>query len=195
MSVISKIKQIAKLRRKAYRDAYVEQHVKTSLPFQIRAMREEPERDWSQADLGEKAGMRQNAISRLEKADYGNLSVNTLLRLASAFDVALLIKFVPFGKLIEEFKDLSAEALQVPSFDNEVASLEQAARAETAVPIILMENTTFSFVHNHAFQTQPGLVTSTLARPEVEHESGFTGFPSLTPSSTRADLVESAHIH
>lgn len=125
MSVISKIKQLFKLKRKSYRDAYVEEHVKTSLPFQIRALREQ--REWSQADLGEKTGMRQNAISRLEKPDYGSLSVNTLIRLASAFDVALLIKFVPFRKLLDEFSDLSTEALEVASFDDELPQLEELA--------------------------------------------------------------------
>lgn len=132
MSVISRVKQLAKLRRKPYRDAYVEEHVKTSLPFQIRALREQ--REWSQKQLGDKMGMRQGAVSRLEKADYGKLSVNTLLRLASAFDVALLIKFAPFRKLLDEFEDLSTEALQVPSFDEEAVSLEEFANA-AAIPV------------------------------------------------------------
>jgi hypothetical protein len=50
--------------------------------------------------------------------------VNTLLRLAAAFDVALLIKFVPFRKLLDEFSDLSTGALQVNSFDDELQVLE-----------------------------------------------------------------------
>jgi transcriptional regulator with XRE-family HTH domain len=129
VSVISKIKQLAKLKRKSYRDAYVGEHVKTSLPFQIRTLREQ--RGLSQRDLGEKTGMRQNAISRLEKPDYGSLSVNTLLRLASAFDVALLIKFVPFRKLLDEFSDLSTEALEVSSFDDELPELEEVASMAT----------------------------------------------------------------
>jgi transcriptional regulator with XRE-family HTH domain len=129
MSVTSKIKQLAKLKRKAYRDAYVEEHVKTSLPFQIRTLREQ--REWSQRDLGEKTGMRQNAVSRLEKPDYGSLNVNTLLRLASAFDVALLIKFVPFRKLLDEFSDLSTKALEVSSFEQELPELEQITAITT----------------------------------------------------------------
>jgi transcriptional regulator with XRE-family HTH domain len=132
MSVISKIKQLAKLKRKAYRDAFVEEHVKTSLPFQIRALREQPDRQWSQAELGMRAGMRQNAISRLEDAESGTPSISTLLRLARAFDVALLVKFVPFSKLLTEFSDLSFEALSAPSFEQELPQLEQAASTVTA---------------------------------------------------------------
>jgi transcriptional regulator with XRE-family HTH domain len=125
MSVTSKVRQLAKLKRKPYRDAYVAEQVKTGLPFQIRALREQ--RGWSQSELGDNTGMRQNAISRLEKPDYGSLTVNTLLRLASAFDVALLIKFVPFRKLLDEFGDLSTEALEVDAFDQEVPVLEEDA--------------------------------------------------------------------
>lgn len=130
MSVISKTKLLAKLRNKDYRDAYVEEKVTTSLPFQIRALREE--REWSQADLGNRADMRQNAVSRLEDAESGTPSINTLLRLARAFDVALLVKFVPFTKLLSEFSDLSSEALGVASFDHEEPALERAAMPEQA---------------------------------------------------------------
>ena len=121
MSVTSKSKLLAKLRNKDYRDAYVEEKVTTSLPFQIRALREE--RDWSQVELGNRAEMRQNAVSRLEDAESGPPSINTLLRLARAFDVALLVKFVPFTKLLNEFSDLSFEALRVPAFDREAPAL------------------------------------------------------------------------
>jgi transcriptional regulator with XRE-family HTH domain len=135
MSVTSKIKLLAKLRDKDYRDAYVEEKVATSLPFQIRALREQPGRDWSQAELGKRAGMRQNAISRLEDAESGTPSINTLLRLARAFDVALLVKFVPFSKLLSEFADLSSEALSAFSFEEEIESLEEASITEYAVPM------------------------------------------------------------
>lgn len=127
MSVTSKIKLLAKLRDKEYRNAYVEEKVATSLPFQIRALREQPDRDWSQAELGRRAGMRQNAISRLEDAESGTPSISTLLRLARAFDVALLVKFVPFSKLLHEFADLSSEALSAQSFEQEIHELERDA--------------------------------------------------------------------
>lgn len=123
MSVTSRLKLLAKLGNKEYRDAYVEEKVATSLPFQIRALREQPGREWSQAELGERAGMRQNAISRLEDAESGTPSITTLLRLARAFDVALLVKFVPFSKLLSEFADSSSEALSALSFEQELPQL------------------------------------------------------------------------
>lgn len=130
MSVISKSKLLTKLRNKEYRDAYVEEKVATSLPFQIRALREQPGRNWSQSELGQRAGMRQNAISRLEDAESGTPSISTLLRLARAFDVALLVKFVPFSKLLSEFADLSSEALSAPSFNEEIELLESQSTAD-----------------------------------------------------------------
>lgn len=125
MSVTSKLKLLAKLRNKEYRDAYVEEKVTTSLPFQIKALREQ--REWSQAELGNRADMRQNAVSRLEDAESGTPSINTLMRLARAFDVALLVKFVPFTKLLSEFSDVSSEALAVANFDQELPELDRAA--------------------------------------------------------------------
>ncbi len=128
MSLASKMKLLAKLKRKAYRDAYVEEHVRTSLPFQIRALREQ--RDWTQGALAEELKTTQTAVSRLENPEYGKLSLNSLYKLASAFDVALLVKFVPFSRLIEEFKDASPQALSAASFENELKELEEWAAKE-----------------------------------------------------------------
>lgn len=122
MSVVSKTKLLQKLSKKAYRDAYAEESVKTSLPFQIKAMREQ--RNWSQIVLGNKSSMKQNAISRLESAEYGTLNINTLIRLANAFDCGLLVKFVPFSRLVKEFEDVSPNALEVKSFEDDLETLK-----------------------------------------------------------------------
>ena len=55
-------------------------------------------------------------IARLENPDYGKFSLSTLLKLASAFDVALLIRFVAFGELLERTRDLSPAGLNAASF-------------------------------------------------------------------------------
>jgi transcriptional regulator with XRE-family HTH domain len=103
---------------KKYRDAYVLEHVKNSIPSQIRALREQ--REWKQSDLGEKAGKQQHGIARLEDPRIGHkLSIKTLLELASAFDVALLVKFVPFSRLVKEYEDVSFEALSAASITDE----------------------------------------------------------------------------
>jgi len=122
MTVISLKKILKKLKNKRYRDAYAVEHVQTSIPFQIRALREQ--RGWTQERLAREAKTTQTAISRVEDPNYGKLSLNSLYKLASAFDVALLVKFVPFSRLLNEFKDVSPEALSAESFDTEGVKLE-----------------------------------------------------------------------
>lgn len=51
-------------------------------------IKERQERGWSQADLAEAIGSRQPAISRLERGE-GNPSLQTLRRIAKAFDLSL----------------------------------------------------------------------------------------------------------
>lgn len=185
MSVISKLKLLAKLRNKEYRDAYVEEKVATSLPFQIRALREQPGREWSQAELGRRAGMRQNAISRLEDAESGTPSISTLLRLARAFDVALLVKFVPFSKLLSEFADLSSEALSAVSFDNELPQLEQASTRTTTDFVVVSEDTTLRFTP--VYPVQPVAISAAAVHvitPTAEHVPDF-----LPANSTGTEMI------
>lgn len=115
---------IEKLRNKAYRDAYVESHIKVGIPYQIRALREQKSRKWSQRELGKRCGKQANVISRLEDPEYGGHTIRTLLQLASAFDVALLVKFISYSRFLKEFEEVSPSALEVPSFcDDHFSSL------------------------------------------------------------------------
>lgn len=53
-------------------------------------IKERQERGWSQADLAEAIGTRQPVISRLERGE-GNPSLQTLKRIAKAFDLSLVV--------------------------------------------------------------------------------------------------------
>jgi transcriptional regulator with XRE-family HTH domain len=115
---ISRRKELIELLKdKEYRDAFVSEHIDTGLPFQIKALREE--REWSQEKLGSTAGMHQERISTLEDPNYAKFTLKTLKRLASAFDVALMVVFAPFSKLLDWESNLSPEALQAVSFDKD----------------------------------------------------------------------------
>jgi transcriptional regulator with XRE-family HTH domain len=106
---------------KEYRDLYVAEHIRTGIAFQIRAMRDD--RGWTQTELGQRAqGMAQETISQLEDPDYGRLTLRTLRRLASALDVALVVRFAPFSELIDWIVRLTPERLAPPSFDQELRS-------------------------------------------------------------------------
>jgi transcriptional regulator with XRE-family HTH domain len=117
---------------KEFRHAYAARHITTGIAYQIRALREQ--RGWSQAELGRQAGKPQSVISRLESPDYGKLSVQTLLELAAAFDVALMVRFVSFSDLLERTRDLSPEALAVPSFGEEGANESRPTRDREVAP-------------------------------------------------------------
>ena len=99
-----------KLRNKKFRDAFVAAQFKRSIPFQITALRNKLE--LSQEELARAADLTQGVISRAENPNYGNLTFNTVLRIAAGLDVAVIMEFVPFSKLLEVFEKRSED--QVP---------------------------------------------------------------------------------
>lgn len=115
MSSISKLWQ--KLRNKAYRDGYTEAQLSIEIPFQIRALRKA--HGWTQAQLAERCGIPQARISHIEQPGRDPLSLRTLYRLASAFDVGLLVQFVSFGELVHREVSFNPETFRVTSFDDD----------------------------------------------------------------------------
>jgi hypothetical protein len=97
------------------------ERVRNSLPFQIRTLREQ--REWTQKILGSVADKPANVISRLEDPNYGKLTLKTLFELASAFECGLLIKFVPFTRLLREYEDVSPAALSAAGISDEAEAL------------------------------------------------------------------------
>jgi transcriptional regulator with XRE-family HTH domain len=116
---------VAELREKEYRDAYVGSQIRMSLPLQIRELRKR--REWTQPELAERAGMGQPRISELEKPGERRLTIETLLRLASAFDVGLQVRFVPFGELIDWSEGVDIDGFDVQPFESELAETEMQA--------------------------------------------------------------------
>ncbi len=105
------------LASKDYREALAIEHVNTTLALQIRKMRENLK--WSQSDLAGHLNKHQETISQWENSDYGRYSLTTLKALATTFDVALLVKFIPFSELVKDMVSLSETRLCPPSFNEE----------------------------------------------------------------------------
>jgi transcriptional regulator with XRE-family HTH domain len=101
-----------------FRSQFTADFVHEFVSAQIRALREK--KVWSQAKLGQEAGrMEQTQVSRLENPEYSGGSLKSLIRIAQAFDVGLLVRFVPFSKLMDATVDLTPDNIAPPSFREE----------------------------------------------------------------------------
>jgi transcriptional regulator with XRE-family HTH domain len=130
-SLLSKPDFVSRLiRNKKFRDSYSYELVRTGIPFQMRALREQ--RGWTQADLAEAIGKPRSVITRLESPGYGKLSLKSLFEIASGFDVGLMVKFVPFSRLLREYEDVSSEALACKGIFSERERLQRWANAKAA---------------------------------------------------------------
>lgn len=109
---------MAEFADKAYRDAYVGSQIRMTLPLQIRGLREGF--GWTQATFASEAHMAQPRISELETPGERRLTIETLLRLASAFDIALQVRFLPFSELVEWNEGLELNNLRIKSFSEEL---------------------------------------------------------------------------
>lgn len=99
---------------KEYRDAFFVADNSNTISAQIATMRHS--RKWTQKELADRCGMRQPRISSLEDPEFDNVEIATLQRIASAFDVALLVSFVRFSELARRATDANNSDFSVVEF-------------------------------------------------------------------------------
>lgn len=80
------------------RESYIRSKLSVLLPAQIRSLR--LRREMKQAELGAEAEMKQGRISVLERIGEVSFSIETLIKLAAAFRVGLMVKFVPMREML-----------------------------------------------------------------------------------------------
>ena len=103
---------------KKYREQFALAFLKRSVPFQIKTLRKK--HCVSQAVLAERSGVTQGVVSRAEDQDYGNLTLNTIGRIAAGFDMAFIGRFVPFSDLVKFSLDMSeTEFRDIRTFEEE----------------------------------------------------------------------------
>jgi transcriptional regulator with XRE-family HTH domain len=168
-----------KMASKEYRDSYVAAHISNTVASQIQLLREA--RGWTQKDLADKSGMGQSRISALEDPNYENIQVGTLKRLASAFDVGLTVRFVPYSEVVDWTVHLTTEKLLVSEFTYDVVSAPAPAPARSPdTTIFVNASTTWLY-------TGSGVSAATAAGFEMT--LGYTS-QSITPSAPESILLD-----
>ncbi len=149
---------------KDYRETYVEAFLNSYIAAQIRALRES--RQLSQTALAELIGTKQPGVSKLEDVNYYSWNINTLKKLAKAFDVALVVKFVSFGESLSEINNFSVSSLAKPAFAADPVFRELKTE-HTSVQHTVMPSkrsyTSWQFLKAHTME--PRIVTKIVNSP------------------------------
>ena len=157
------------------RDAYVQAEVATALAHQIRTIR--LQRGWSQAELAQRMGTRQHAVSRLEDPSYGRYSLQTLFQLSRAFDTGLQVRFVSFVTMLKDtFKPVHAQRA-VPAFEQEADTVGFYTTVDEGSPpanITVLQTTMDEPRVNATYRI---FRTAELFVPSADHHRPTTGNP------------------
>ncbi|MDQ0466457.1 transcriptional regulator with XRE-family HTH domain [Caulobacter ginsengisoli] len=145
---------IEELSDKELRDEYVADQVRSRIALSIRALRDQ--RGLSQAEMGCLLGKPQSVVSRLENPDYGKESLQTLLEVAAALDLPLLVEFPEWDDWFRRIRGLSKSELRRQSFDADllIARAQNARESSTNGSVPRLERAVGSGAYSSA-QSQP----------------------------------------
>lgn len=118
MNITDKCEQIwQSLHDPGFRKQFIDEHIAVGIAFQIRSLRNRQK--LTQKELAELLKVRQPLISAWEDPNYGKYSLTTLKDMAKAFDVGLLVRFVPFSTLVDWTVELTSDIIAPPSYGEE----------------------------------------------------------------------------
>jgi hypothetical protein len=109
-----------------FRASYMAHHLRAFLADQIRALRG----DRSQREFGVVIDKPQSVVSRLEDEEYGKVSLQTLIDVATKQDIAIVVRFVDFPTFLRITSDLSDQAIAPRPYDS--AARQEIERLATA---------------------------------------------------------------
>jgi hypothetical protein len=114
-----------------FRGSYLAHHLRIFLADQIRALRG----DRSQREFGELIDKPQSVVSRLEDEDYGKLSLQTLIDIATKLDIGLLVRFVDFPTFLWNTNDFANHVSAPAPYNREAVNqmlLDEKRRLEAS---------------------------------------------------------------
>jgi hypothetical protein len=118
---------------KEYREEFVGSLLKRGTALQIQGLLD----GLSQKQFADQAGLTQGVISRAVDPDYGNLTFNTVIKIAAGADVAFIGKFVPFSELAKWVESIpeGGVSFKIPNFEEENKHLAEVKDELTAASI------------------------------------------------------------
>jgi transcriptional regulator with XRE-family HTH domain len=114
------------------RTSYIKAKLGILVPSQIRSLRIQSEMP-RQADLARVAGLHQSRISMFETPGAANMTIETLARLAAAFKVGLIVKFVPLSEMLRWENEHSQDHFSVTPLARDEVFLNPALVESTNV--------------------------------------------------------------
>jgi len=135
---------------KDFRDGFMQTIVRSRIAYQLRHIRESF--GLSQSQLAKKIGTSQSVVSRLESTDYGRMTVQTLLDVASSLDIALSVRFVSYPEFLNTDADLSEEALKTETIHQSVEAKAEKNDSSTYPSLLVRRANTYE---NHSFKLKP----------------------------------------
>jgi transcriptional regulator with XRE-family HTH domain len=173
---VSDLSRLRKFQNDEYRISYLDSHVKGSIAYQIRGIREKL--GLTQAEFGVLVGMPQAVISRLESGEGGGVNVNTLLKIANGLKIGLAVGFCNFETVLKS--DVSVAGLSVESIPETINRISTSPSTTTIYTNTVNESVGAGawliqqIPNRSVFQAFPG--------------SGTLSFETLTPTPVLLEL-------
>jgi transcriptional regulator with XRE-family HTH domain len=121
-----------KLQDREYRERFFLAEVSAEIARQLIELRKR--RGYSQAELAERAGTHQPAVSRAEQADYHNWSFNTLRKLTNAMEGRLRVVIDAWEDVLSEYLPDGHDAIiaREPDEEQNLTSADRRTRQNSA---------------------------------------------------------------
>lgn len=119
-----------KWKDKEYRQDYMEAALEQTISWQIGLNRKA--RGISQGDLANMTGLSVEEIQENEDTTFEEHDLKTLVKIANAFDCAVMVKFISYSKLAYESYKLSEKDLYACSYGEETSKDKEVTHVTTS---------------------------------------------------------------